>query len=63
MNEKIKVIILACFLFVAGGLLVGSPNSTNAQGSGCPNGCMGPGDHCFCHIWHFGFKEYTPTEP
>ena len=63
MKAKIRLSMVAFFLFIAGGLFVGSSNPTVAQGSGCPNGCMGPGDGCFCHIWHFAYKEYADQNP
>lgn len=58
--KKVKVILSGVALFSICALgLTGLNSQVVAQGSGCPNGCMGAGDGCFCHTWHLDFKEYS----
>lgn len=62
MKSRIKISLLASILFISGGLFMANPINSYAQASGCPNGCMGAGDGCFCHTWHLDYKEYTAID-
>ncbi|MCH7402744.1 hypothetical protein ACFOUP_05470 [Belliella kenyensis] len=51
MFSKIKITLVACMLFVAGGMMMSS-NSEAQINPDCPNGCLQGSDGCFC------FQEY-----
>ncbi|MCH7411057.1 hypothetical protein MM239_16750 [Belliella sp. DSM 111904] len=57
MFSKIKITLVACMLFVAGGMMMGSSNQLQAS-MDCPNGCVQGYTGCFCHQFHWFLAEY-----
>ncbi|WP_229800659.1 hypothetical protein, partial [Mongoliitalea lutea] len=58
MFSKIKITLVACILFVAGGMMMSSVNQLQAS-STCPNGCVRGYTGCYCHSFYWFLSEYN----
>ncbi|MCH7399045.1 hypothetical protein MM236_13655 [Belliella sp. DSM 107340] len=57
MFSKIKITLVACALFIAGGMMM-SGNSIAQTNPDCPNGCVQGSGGCSCNGWHSCLEEY-----
>lgn len=55
MKSKIRLLMMACFLFIAGSFMLPTVPSAKAA---CPNGCVQGYTGCFCHTFYWTLAEY-----